>query len=74
MNIKNLEQMLNKKYKFLVEIESVMRTHYRFHIIYSDIIEVYVTYTESGMISEEQNYFFICNKIEKAIIDSLKRR
>lgn len=72
MNIKEIVNKLNKRYIFLIEGEMIISGHFRFKVKYENI-EFIVTYTYTGMVSFEENYKFICNKIENALIDYFKR-
>lgn len=72
MNLKELLNKLNKKYNLLIEGEMPLRGYYRFKIKY-DSIEFFVTYTYTGMVTPEDNYRFICKKIENELIDYFKR-
>ena len=45
---------------------------YRFKIKYESI-DFFVTYTYSGMVSPEDNFRFICKKIENELIEYFKR-
>lgn len=72
MNLKELLKSLNKKYKLLIEGEMPLRGFYRFKIKY-ETIEFFVTYTYTGMVTTEDNYRFICKKIENELIEYFKR-
>ena len=72
MNLKELLKSLNKKYNLLIEGEMPLRGYYRFKIKYESI-EFFVTYTYTGMVTPEDNYRFICKKIENELIDYFKR-
>lgn len=73
MNIKELLELLNKRYTFLVECEKQISNFYRFKISYENI-NFYVTYTFSGMVDNQANYFGLCKKIEQGIIDYFRKR
>lgn len=72
MNLEKLIKSLNKKYNLLIEGEMPLRGFYRFRIKYESI-DFFVTYTYSGMVSPEDNFRFICQKIENSLIDYFKR-
>lgn len=72
MNLKEILNKLNKKYNLLIEGEMPLRGFYRFKIKYENI-EFFVTYTYTGMVTDEDNYRFICKKIENGLIDYFKR-
>ena len=72
MNLKEILKNLNKKYNLLIEGEMPLRGFYRFKIKYESI-EFYVTYTYTGMVTPEDNYNFICKKIENELIEYFKR-
>ena len=72
MNIKEILEKLNKKYIFCIDGEMIISGHFRFNIKYEGI-EFNVTYTYTGMVTEEQNFQFICKKIENSLIDYFKR-
>lgn len=73
MNLEKLLKSLNKKYKLLIEGEMPINGFYRFKIKYESI-EFFITYTYTGMVSPEDNYKFICKKIENELIEYFKRR
>ena len=72
MNLKEILSKLNKKYNLLIEGEMPLRGFYRFKIKY-EFIEFFVTYTYTGMVSPEDNFRFICKKIENELIEYFKR-
>lgn len=72
MNLKELLNKLNNKYNLLIEGEMPLRGYYRFKIKYESI-EFFVTYTYTGMVTPEDNFRFICKKIENELIDYFKR-
>lgn len=74
MNKSKLLDKLNKKYIFLIEIERQIGDYIKVKCNYLDVLDFYVSYRYTGAISEEQNFYFLCNKIEKEIINSFKRK
>ena len=72
MNLKELLNKLNNKYNLLIEGEMPLRGFYRFKIKYESI-DFFVTYTYTGMVSPEDNFRFICKKIENELIEYFKR-
>ena len=74
MNKSKLLDKLNKKYIFLIEIERQIGEYIKVKCSYLDVLDFYVSYRYTGAISEEQNFYFLCNKIDKAIVDSFKRK
>ena len=74
MNKSKLLDKLNKKYLFLVEIESQIGEYIKVKCSYLDVLDFYVSYRYTRAISEEQNFYFLCNKIEKEIVNSFKRK
>lgn len=74
MNKNELLDKLNKKYIFLIEIERQIGEYIKVKCNYMDILDFYVSYRYTGAISEEQNFYFLCNKIDKEIVDTFKRK
>lgn len=72
MNLKELLNKLNNKYNLLIEGEMPINGYYRFKIKYESI-EFFVTYTYTGMVTPEDNFRFICKKIENELIEYFKR-
>lgn len=74
MNKSKLLDKLNKKYIFLIEIENQIGEYIKVKCSYLDILDFYVSYRYTRAISGEQNFYFLCNKIEKEIVNSFKRK
>lgn len=74
MNKIKLLEKLNKKYIFLIEIERQIGEYIKVKCNYQDILDFYVSYRYTSAISEEQNFYFLCNKIDKEIVDTFKRK
>lgn len=74
MNKLELLNKLNKKYIFLIEIERQIGDYIKVKCSYLDVLDFYVSYRYTGAISEEQNFYFLCNKIDKEIVDTFKRK
>lgn len=74
MNKSKLLDKLNKKYIFLIEIERQIGEYIKVKCSYLDVLDFYVSYRYTSTISEEQNFYFLCNKIEKEIVNSFKRK
>lgn len=74
MNKSKLLDKLNKKYIFLIEIERQIGEYIKVKCSYLDILDFYVSYRYTSAISEEQNFYFLCNKIDKEIVNSFKRK
>lgn len=74
MNKSKLLDKLNKKYIFLIEIERQIGDYIKVKCNYLDVLDFYVSYRYTSAISEEQNFYFLCNKIDKEIIDTFKRK
>lgn len=74
MNKSKLLDKLNKKYIFLIEIERQIGEYIKVKCSYLDVLDFYVSYRYTSAISEEQNFYFLCNKIDKEIVDTFKRK
>ena len=74
MNKSKLLDKLNKKYIFLIEIERQIGDYIKVKCNYLDVLDFYVSYRYTSAISEEQNFYFLCNKIDKEIVDTFKRK
>lgn len=74
MNKLELLDKLNKKYIFLIEIERQIGDYIKVKCNYLDVLDFYVSYRYTSAISEEQNFYFLCNKIDKEIVDTFKRK
>lgn len=74
MNKSKLLDKLNKKYIFLIEIERQIGDYIKVKCNYLDVLDFYVSYRYTGAISEEQNFYFLCNKIDKEIVETFKRK
>lgn len=74
MNKNKLLDKLNKKYIFLIEIERQIGEYIKVKCSYLDVLDFYVSYRYTSAISEEQNFYFLCNKIDKEIVDTFKRK
>ena len=72
MNIKEILELLNKRYTFLVECEKQIGNFYRFKVSYENII-IYVSYSFSEMLDTQSNYFGLCKKIENCIVDYFRK-
>lgn len=74
MNKSKLLDKLNKKYIFLIEIERQIGDYIKVKCNYLDVLDFYVSYRYTGAIPEEQNFYFLCNKIDKEIVETFKRK
>ena len=74
MNKIKLLEKLNKKYIFLIEIERQIGEYIKVKCSYLDILDFYVSYRYTSAISEEQNFYFLCNKIDKQIVETFKMK
>ena len=63
MNIKEIEEKLNSRFKGKIEIEKVVSEFYKISFYYKEI-EFYFTYHWDNLICEDQNIYFIMESIK----------